>query len=351
MPMKEQSDRQPQQFGRSALQLALALAGILVLMLLVWLLRSVVLLIFGSIVLAVAFSALAAPLERRLKLPRALSLAVVVLAIVLTVTGVAVFFGSTLTAQMTMLVSQLQRSSSALAQAFDGTLLRKLVSSGSADNLGSLASGIMSWGSSLLEFLTGFVLVFVGGIYLAADPKLYARGLLKLIPHAQRHRSARAFGEAGEALHRWLKGQLLAMVMVGVIMGGGLMLLGVPSALGLGVLAGLAEFVPVIGPILAAVPILLIAGSMGLEMALYALALVVVVQQIESNFITPVVVGHAVAIAPAVSLFGIIAVGVIFGFPGLLFGFPLAIVIDVLVRRLYVNDVLHEDVEVLGEEA
>lgn len=334
----------------SPLRNALVFSGIVVLGLLLWLLRNVALLVFGAIVLAVAFNALAAPFERVLRLPRALSLTAVVVLLFAAVAAVVVFFGATLTTQVSMLISQLERSSSALAQAFDGTLIRKLLADGSATNLGSLASGLMSWGSSLIEFLTGLVLVFAGGVYLAGNPKLYARGFLKLIPQDHRPRFARALGEAGEALHRWLRGQLLAMLIVGAMTGGGLLLIGVPSAISLGVLAGLAEFVPIIGPILAAVPIMLIAGSMGWEPALYALALIFVVQQVESNFITPVVVGHAVAIAPAVSLFGIIAVGVVFGFPGLLFGFPLAIVIDVMVRRLYVNDVLKENVEVLADE-
>ena len=122
-----------------------------------------------------------------------------------------------------------------------------------------------------------------------------------------------------------------------------------PSALALGFIAGLAEFVPIIGPILAAIPILLIASAQDLQTALLALGVVVAVQQVESNFIAPLIVSRMVSIAPAVGLFAVVAMGVLLGPLGLLLGFPLAIVIDIAVRRLYVHDTLGESVKIFGK--
>jgi predicted PurR-regulated permease PerM len=82
---------------------------------------------------------------------------------------------------------------------------------------------------------------------------------------------------------------------------------------------------------------------------LWALAIIVIVQQLESNLITPLIVGQTVAVAPAVALFAIVAIGMLFGPLGLLFGFPLAVVIDIAVRRLYVADTLGKDVEIMGK--
>ena len=157
--------------------------------------------------------------------------------------------------------------------------------------------------------------------------------------------------DSGEALKRWLAGQVIAMLLVGVFTGVGLWLAGVPSAFALGFIAGLAEFVPLIGPILAAIPALLIASTQDWQTVLLALAVLVVVQQVESNLISPLIADRMVSIAPAVGLFAVVAMGVLFGPLGLLLGFPLAIVFDVAVRRLYVRDTLGERVEIMGKPA
>ena len=121
-----------------------------------------------------------------------------------------------------------------------------------------------------------------------------------------------------------------------------------PSAFALGFIVGIAEFVPIIGPILAAIPALLIASSQDLQTVLLALAVLVVVQQVESNLIMPLIADRMVSIAPAVGLFAVVAMGVLFGPLGLLLGFPLAIVFDVAVRRLYVRDTLGQPVQIVG---
>jgi predicted PurR-regulated permease PerM len=75
----------------------------------------------------------------------------------------------------------------------------------------------------------------------------------------------------------------------------------------------------------------------------------VVVQQVESNLIMPLIADRMVSIAPAVGLFAVVAMGVLFGPLGLLLGFPLAIVFDVAVRRLYVRDTLGQPVQIVGK--
>jgi predicted PurR-regulated permease PerM len=117
----------------------------------------------------------------------------------------------------------------------------------------------------------------------------------------------------------------------------GLMLLGMPSALALGIFAGLAEFVPIVGPVMAAIPALIIAFSLDVTTALWVLGLFVVIQQIEGNIIQPIVQRQMVRIAPAVTLFAILAFGVLFGPLGLLLAAPLTVVVRVLIRDLYTS--------------
>jgi len=111
------------------------------------------------------------------------------------------------------------------------------------------------------------------------------------------------------------------------------------------------EFVPVVGPIAGAVPVLLVALGQGWEMALWALGLVLVVQQVESNLIMPLVSGRAVQLPPAVGLFAVVAMGIVFGPLGLVLGYPLAVVCDVAVRRLYVRETLGESVDITAENS
>ena len=106
---------------------------------------------------------------------------------------------------------------------------------------------------------------------------------------------------------------------------------------------------PIVGPVIGAVPALLLASTEGWHMVAWTLAVFVVVQQIESNLIMPLVSGARVAVPPAVGLFAVVAIGVLFGPLGLLLGYPLAIVIDVAVRSLYVREALGEKVEIAGE--
>jgi predicted PurR-regulated permease PerM len=170
---------------------------------------------------------------------------------------------------------------------------------------------------------------------------------VKLVPPAIQPNVSAVLDDAGEALQRWLRGQVLAMLLVGVFTGLGLWLVGVQSAFALGVIAGFAEFVPVIGPILAAIPVLLIAGNQDLQTVLLALAVLVVVQQVESNLIAPLIADRTVSIAPAVGLFAVVAMGVLFG-RLIAARIPLAIVLDIAVRRLYVRDTLGEHVKIMG---
>lgn len=187
-------------------------------------------------------------------------------------------------------------------------------------------------------------MVFLG-LFLAADPGLYRRGLLRLIPLRARPRWETALIEAGHALERWLLGQLVAMVCVGVLTGLGLWALGIPLALSLGILAGALDFVPYIGPIAAALPAFLMGLTQSPNLALYVALLYVVVQQIKGNVIVPLAQRWAVSLPPALGIISVIVFGLIFGVPGLLFATPLMVVTLVLVRKLYIEGVLEQSSE------
>ena len=181
------------------------------------------------------------------------------------------------------------------------------------------------------------LLLVVVGIYLAADPGLYFRGTLRLLPRAIRPRASAALSSAAATLRKWLGGQLMAMLLVGVLTFIGLALLDIPLALSLATIAGLLEFVPFLGPIIAAIPAVLIAFTHEPATGLYVAVLYFGIQQLEGYVLMPLVQRWAVALPPALGALSVVVFAVIFGLPGALFAVPLAIVVMVLVDELYVE--------------
>ncbi|MGQ0547871.1 MAG: AI-2E family transporter [Betaproteobacteria bacterium] len=141
-------------------------------------------------------------------------------------------------------------------------------------------------------------------------------------------------------LQRWLVGQVVLMAIVGTLTWIGLQLLGVPFALPLALFAGFAEFVPYIGPIVAAVPAVLVAFAEGPELALWTAGLYIAIQSVESYLLTPLVQHRAVYLPPALLLFSQVILGVTAGPLGVIVATPLAAAGLVAVQKLYVEDVL-----------
>jgi predicted PurR-regulated permease PerM len=215
--------------------------------------------------------------------------------------------------------------------------------------IGAIAARAVTIGSGIIEAVAAFVLIAVGGIYFAAAPQTYRRGLIAVFPERWRAQVTSTVDDSAFALSRWLRAQLIAMAIVGAMTGVGMWLVGVPSPLALGLIAGVTEFIPIVGPIVGAIPALLLASTLGWEVTLAALAVAIVVQQLENNLIMPFVVGRVVELPAAVGLFATVAMGLLFGPLGLLLGYPLAIVADVAIRRLYVREALGKPVEIPAE--
>jgi len=144
-------------------------------------------------------------------------------------------------------------------------------------------------------------------------------------------------GEVYRAVQRWLLGQLVAMAFIGVFSAVALWVLGIPFALLLGLFSGLISFVPYLGAVVSAVPPVLLALVSDPILALWVLLAYVLIQQVESQVIQPVVMSKAVALHPAVVLFAIVVMGTLFGIAGLLLAVPLVATLQVLVRELWVK--------------
>lgn len=310
-------------------------------------------LIFAALVLAAIFDAMAQQIIRipRIKRGPALGLAIVILLAV--VIGVFAIFGRQLSSEFDTIRDSIP---GALRQ-FELLLSRFGLSEGARDLVDqgtSDVSNLMSQaGQYILAAGSGFadvVLVFVGAIFIASDPGVYRRGLILLMPRHAEGTTADVLSDASRGLRGWMLGQAVSSVLVAIVTWAGLALLGVPAAGGLGVVAGLLDVIPMVGPIIAAVPALLLALTVSPITALWTVGLFLVIQQLQGNFLQPMIQKQAVDVPPAVLLFAVVAAGTVFGFLGVLLAAPLTVVIYVLVQRVYVQTLLGKDIKVAGKD-
>lgn len=327
-------------------------AGVVVLLLLAWQLVNILLLVFASVLGAVLLRALAGLIEKPSGLSPGLSLTLAVLLIVTLLTLISVLFGATIHENVRTLIEQLPAAWNAVRQKVgeESWLMNALERGGQAALTGNMVGRISGFLGTAVDTITNVVLVVFSALYIAAQPNLYQHGLVKLIPPRDRGRINVAIGRCGDALRSWLFGQAIAMVAVGLLTWAGLSALSVSSSLALGLFAGLAEFVPVLGPIIAAMPALIIAFSQDPKLALWVLALFLVIQQIEGNVLQPLLQRELVSLPPAVALFSIVAFAVLFGVMGALLAAPLAIVTLVLVQDLYVDTIENEAAATTGQQ-
>ncbi|WP_246776902.1 AI-2E family transporter [Microvirga sp. VF16] len=328
----------------------LIVLGLGLLAFLIWKLSDVLLLAFGAVLVAILLRAASDALVRFLWVPERWSLAVATLLIFMVFLAIITLFGAQVRSQFSNVVEQLPFAVDNFAKQLGlGAVsddLSEIVNNAPAGGMAARLAGI---GGAILDGLADFALVVIAGIYIAAAPDLYREGFVKLFPIRHHPQVESSLQASGQALRLWLTSQLIAMACVAVLSAIAFRLIGLPSAIALGLIAGLADFIPFLGPILGALPAVMIAFSMSGETALWTVLAVIAIQQLEGNVIFPLIARRVISIPPALALFAILIGSVLFGALGLIFGFPLAVVTYVLVKKLYVRETLGEQTDVPGE--
>ncbi|MDE2405107.1 MAG: AI-2E family transporter [Sphingomonadales bacterium] len=307
-----------------------------------WRLVDALLLLFSAILLAVALRGLAAALHRASGLAVNLCLGVVVLALVGLVGGTAWLFGSQIALQYDQIVARAPIAISAMSDAARAHPLGRYLVAGlegpNASASGAIAAALTSVITATLGGLAYAVLVFFGGLYLAAEPERYRSGLLRLVPPDRRAGVSRFLDDCGTILRRWLLGQLVIMVTIGVLSGIGLRLLGIDAAVALGLTGGLLCFVPYVGAILAAVPAVLMAFTQSPFAAFTVALLFAGVHFVEGNFVTPMVEDRAVSLPPVISVFATLVFTLLFGPFAVMIAAPATIAAIRAIETFYLGD-------------
>ncbi len=308
----------------------------------------VVLLLFGAILVAIFLHGLANISRRYLRLSEGVSV-LLVSGILLVIMALAVWLLAPSVAEQIRnlrdeLPKSLQNVSAYLSNFSWGKLLIEQMPSNAEMiekvNNSNILSRVGSFFSSTLGAMTNIALMLLLAIYLASEPKTYTKGFTKLFPQERRKRVREILYEIGETLSWWLIGKGVSMLFIGLLTWIGLYFIGVPLALTLGLIAGLLSFVPNFGPILSALPAILLAFIDSPISALYTLALFVGVQLVESNLVTPMIERRTVELPPVLTIVSQLALTVLFGAVGLILATPILAVVMVLVQTLYIQDVL-----------
>jgi predicted PurR-regulated permease PerM len=326
----------------------LIVAVVIAVTLLVWHITYALLLAFVGVLLAATLRALAHLVGRALRIPTTWALPLVVLTLLAAIAAFVRIAGPQINRQLSQLMTTLPSSIKALegqlsqyswAQFILDHLAGSQLNAGEGVHLFSRVTGIAS---TVIGILADAIIVIFTAIYFALNPGVYREGLLSLVPRNRSRRIAQVLDATGRTLQHWLLGQAVSMLSVGILTMIGLSIVGIPLAFVLGVIAGALEFVPFLGPIIAAIPGILIAATQGWKTALYAAIVYLIVQQVENHLLIPLIQRKVVQLPPALILLAVVALGLLFGLLGALIATPLTAVIMVWVRMLYVEDVLEK---------
>lgn len=345
MPSPPAGPASDARFARRAfIAAAAAVAGAVVFLLLVRVTVPLVL-IFAGLLLSVFFRALADPIRRRTGLPQVFAVGIVVALLA----GVVALFvwvaGPALAEQFDELQRTVPQAIAQLrARLAEYEWGRQLLGQAEVEQLasdGQVIQEATGFASRTLGAVAGALgalfVVFFLGVFVALEPGYYQRGLLRLLPAQRRAKAVDVLERIDGVLKWWLIGRAISMTVVGVLVWLGLMLLGVPLALVLGVLAGLLDFIPYFGPLLAALPAVLLALIEGPTQALYVAALYLLVQGIENWIVAPIVERKVVRLPPALTLACQVVLGVVAGIVGAAFASPIVAALMALVNATWVE--------------
>jgi len=317
----------------------------------VWETRQLLLLVFGAIVLANSLNLLANRLERS-GMKRSLAVLTAVSCLFVAIAGFFLLIVPAFATQFQELIvlvpqgiNQLNNQFNSMYESIPSTLKQYL------PNLSNLGEQLIPFfnrvlGGSFALFSTSFgaglnvLFIVVLALMMLVNPLAYRQGFIRLFPSFYRRRIDKILLECKHALGNWIVGALISMSVIALFSLIGLSIIGVRASLANAILAGLLNFIPNLGPTISVIPPIAIALLDSPVKAISVLILYIIIQQFESNFLTPYVMAQQVSLLPAVTLVAQVFFATFFGFWGLLLAIPLMVVTQIWFRHVIVEDIL-----------
>lgn len=351
-PSDEYADPSALDRRRSLLTTGLALLAACVALFLVWQTASPLLLVFSGVLFAAFLDAAARALAHMLPLGRVWRLTIVLLLLAVLIGFSLVWGAGRLPAQTRLLLTVMDAQIDVLQQhllAYDVKLLGpewgRDFTQWLLSDQGRFLNHVRTVLGGASSLLTGAVVITFLGILFAFDPASYRDSIVLLVKPSYRARMRAVMNEMGNTLRLWFVGLLARIVLMTLCVWAVLYLLGLPSPFLLGLQAGLSNFVPYLGPIVAAIPIALVAMPLGVGPLIWTVAIYTVIQSVEGYLIGPLIQRQAVQIPPAWTLAAIVLFGALFGVMGIALAMPMVAIGRIAILRFYVEDHLGDNLK------
>jgi predicted PurR-regulated permease PerM len=334
----------PSQVAIAALTLLAVVGGVLLVLRLI----DVLILVFIALVITATLRPMMSALQRR-GIPKALALLLIYLGILVVLAGLSALVVPALIDQGGALVRGLPRMYASVVASLKENpnevirTLPQMLPTGDQINsqlqalVGTVLTGVLGIGVGVLAFLAQALSILILSVYLTLDQTRLERFWLSLAPAARRPELLSIWREIETRLGTYVRGELLLMTSIGVLASLGYLAIGLPYPVALGALAGLLEFVPMVGPTLGAIPAVLVALSISPQAALLVVVYSIVIQVTENNILVPRLMGHSVGVSPVVVILSIFAFSSLLGMAGAFLAIPLAAILQVLMDHLVVH--------------
>ena len=300
----------------------------------------VFLLILAGALIAVFFRGLSSLICRKTKWKQGPCLTISIVGTLLLAVGFIWLIGSKVQDQVAQLTDTLPETiENAKAQLNQSPLGKKIVEKASSPSSIKKAQGLVStlFRSTFGVFGDLYVVLFLG-IFFTVSPGVYIKGIVQLVPTRGQRKCSDLLNKLGDNLKKWLKGKIFSMTVVFVLTAIGLVILGVPMWLALAIIAGLLNFIPNFGPLIAMIPAVLVALMQSPSTAAIVAGMYIIIQVLESNFITPMVQQKLISIPPALIIIAQLLISPLTGGWGLILATPLMIIIMIMVQELYIKE-------------
>ena len=299
---------------------------------------NVLLMVLAATIIALYFHGFAGLIKRKLKLSHKWSMFISIAGSFLILGLLFWLIGARVQSQVSDLRDKLplmvEQAKSQVSQYSWG---KQLINQTSGDNSKKLIETASKFFSSTFGVLGDLYIILFLGIFFTADPDIYKKGIIALIPPDRKDEGRELLNELGAKLKSWFKGMIFSMLIVGTLTGIGLSIIGVPMVFALAAIAGILNFIPNFGPLIAMVPAVLIGLTLGMDTALIVAGLYIFIQALESNLITPAIQKKMVSIPPALIILAQLIIGSITGYLGIILATPVLLIIMVMVKELYVK--------------
>ncbi len=313
--------------------------------------KDMVVMLLAAVIVAAAIEPIADRMAKY-RIPRAVTVVVVYLLVILLLIGVGALMADPLVEQTRALAAAVPEvvsrfsGLSTVVPEFDQQQVIDAVQQGLGqfgNNLANISINIFASTRTLINNLVNFLFVFVIALYLVTEQDALKKFARLIVSKKHINRVEKSLDRVHRSLGKWVLAQLTLGVSVGLIVGLGLWVLGVPYALLLGILSALLEFIPVIGPILSAIPGILVALAQSWVLAVVVWVFYVIVGQVEGQVLIPNIMKRAVGLKPLITIIAVLVGARLFGVVGILLAVPVAVVIKVFVEDLVWGEELNQE--------